>query len=712
MGTVLKLDFQYQTGGPLLAGEGTVVWVREFDANRANVPPGMGVRFDKLAHDSQLVLDQILIEKAKREGTAAPAIPRATSAGMSAVRRPSAVFQVLDPTTGAVAPAGVPVAAGSSEPTRKHVVSPATTTGSAASSSPSSSGTPIYKPLGTTRNPFSKAGSGDEPATASASASSSIPDESDSLDEEPTQIARDLPSFLMSGAKDDDADGEAPTREYAPPTKLPGLNLGKASAGKIATPGMGVPSEKPATPIALGDLIKRANAGDAPVAPAGAPERRTGIQPLVPQGAAAPVASSSSPPAIPPDEPGDTVKATSPVFRVKDVRIEGTSGPTEIPATPAFSEALEPNLEAVFAAKPKSAENSGPVESSILGVGGAKPVIVETPVTSERAESRAVEPPAPPSAAHARRARLPAPLILGSVLALGAAGFFLVRFFQSQATETLSPVQQPVVRDEATVTAEPAAVALPPPAPSVPAAVVAEAGTSAALAPTETHETAPSAPAPEPTAEKTEPKGAAAPEADPSVAKPAEAEKGAKGTKSVKVDSAKVDAPKVEAAVEKSREVTTPKRKPPRGESSAAIPASAPAEGSTPTPAETEAPAAPSYQLKISSKPAGADVSVDGQLLGKTPYTATIPDVSSPHFVTLAKDGYEAFEQMISGNSPWTKVKTAKGGNSNVHLMKLSPKLKPLPGSGSDKPAGEAGPKADDGPLPPSEPGAPSDGTQ
>ena len=66
VGTRLKLDFQLVDTAPLFQGDGTVVWIREHDPARQGVAPGMGVRFDKLASDSQRVLDRILSEKQKR----------------------------------------------------------------------------------------------------------------------------------------------------------------------------------------------------------------------------------------------------------------------------------------------------------------------------------------------------------------------------------------------------------------------------------------------------------------------------------------------------------------------------------------------------------------------------------------------------------------------------------------------------------------------
>jgi uncharacterized protein (TIGR02266 family) len=66
VGTQLRFEFQLQDAQSLIAGDGTVVWIREHDPARQGVAPGMGVRFDKLAVESQKVLDKILMEKNKR----------------------------------------------------------------------------------------------------------------------------------------------------------------------------------------------------------------------------------------------------------------------------------------------------------------------------------------------------------------------------------------------------------------------------------------------------------------------------------------------------------------------------------------------------------------------------------------------------------------------------------------------------------------------
>src|SRR4051794_33309980 len=106
VGTQLKFDFQLQDTSPLMAGEGTVVWIREHDPARVGVTPGMGVRFDKLTPASQPVLDKILADKGRRElsgpvSTSTTSVS-ATASGKSGanplpVRRPSSSFSAVEP---------------------------------------------------------------------------------------------------------------------------------------------------------------------------------------------------------------------------------------------------------------------------------------------------------------------------------------------------------------------------------------------------------------------------------------------------------------------------------------------------------------------------------------------------------------------------------------------------------------------------------------
>jgi uncharacterized protein (TIGR02266 family) len=66
VGTQMRFEFQLRDASPLIGGEGTVVWTRENDPSRPAIAPGMGVRFDRLAEGSQVVLERILAEKAKQ----------------------------------------------------------------------------------------------------------------------------------------------------------------------------------------------------------------------------------------------------------------------------------------------------------------------------------------------------------------------------------------------------------------------------------------------------------------------------------------------------------------------------------------------------------------------------------------------------------------------------------------------------------------------
>jgi uncharacterized protein (TIGR02266 family) len=66
VGSLLHFDFSLADGSPLMAGIGTVVWIREPDQSRVGSIPGMGVRFDQLAPESQQTHQQILAVKARR----------------------------------------------------------------------------------------------------------------------------------------------------------------------------------------------------------------------------------------------------------------------------------------------------------------------------------------------------------------------------------------------------------------------------------------------------------------------------------------------------------------------------------------------------------------------------------------------------------------------------------------------------------------------
>ena len=159
--TRLRLEFQLQDATPLLAGEGTVVWIREHDPARENVTPGMGVRFDKLTPETQPTLEKILAEKTRLEQAGIAAVGPPKGGGM-AVRRPSGVFASLDANARAVLGAGLPQAATEAAgPESKPLSAPpppaATSAAAKTSFLASRSGAPVAPASPAQSGPFNRA---------------------------------------------------------------------------------------------------------------------------------------------------------------------------------------------------------------------------------------------------------------------------------------------------------------------------------------------------------------------------------------------------------------------------------------------------------------------------------------------------------------------------------------------------------------------------
>jgi molecular chaperone DnaK len=811
VGTQLKLDFQYQGGAPLMAGDGTVVWVREFDPSRANVPPGMGVRFDKLAPDSQVVLEQILVEKAAREGGHGGAgsgrpgpsasLSASLSEGPAGARRTAGAMATAAPPAAAPAPAPVPPpapalpSAAPASPTGAPAgrPGPPQAAGFAEGRAPAEADEPTVRrsvlpipALASQPSPPRAVASPVAPVTPSPAerpiwTRSIVPAEAgsgelDELDEEPTQIAIGLPSFLNAGGDEESA---------AP--RLPGMAVGRPSTGeppsKPVTPGLVEAADDAATTMATHTATTAADKSVTGPPARGSQAAAEAIAVEV----AGPESSESTTESGIPSQRG----ALDAGLRAGEGQDQGGGGgvtarpidddsSSATTTTPVHTaDLLEPSLSALFAPKgPSSAPPAGaPKTGGAGGAGeatqslslddlqaqppgesgapspGAEGTATGTPGTPARPgregshvaasapRGSPAEAPPPPSAAHARERRLPAPLILGTVIVLAASGFFLVRFFRSQATESLSGIQQPGATMEGAGppppgpgAAEPAAAQPPPqpqqppageppvptaePTPAAAAAVPSAAGADAARGPA--REAAP-APAPSTLAA---PAGAAAGTGTGPGTETTDGKRGQQGTGTVPTTpeagpgppDANRGAANPSADVKPGR-AGGPKHKPvhlarsiePKGNagtgaahSGAGAPASEDAASESPA-AASKPTAATSYELKISSKPAGGEVSLDGNPVGKTPLSVPVGDLTSPHFVTIRKEGFELFEEQVKPSSAWVKVRVGKGGGgaSTVQQLKLSPKLKPLSGTvggptpEADGPAGEAAPKVD-----------------
>jgi len=78
---------------------------------------------------------------------------------------------------------------------------------------------------------------------------------------------------------------------------------------------------------------------------------------------------------------------------------------------------------------------------------------------------------------------------------------------------------------------------------------------------------------------------------------------------------------------------------------------------------------------RIISLPSGAEVLIDGQVVGKTPFIGKDIDPASPHALTIRKEGFETYEHMVS-SSDWIK------GKGNGQTLKQAVKLRKLRAAG------------------------------
>ncbi|HKY40959.1 MAG TPA: serine/threonine-protein kinase [Polyangiaceae bacterium] len=113
---------------------------------------------------------------------------------------------------------------------------------------------------------------------------------------------------------------------------------------------------------------------------------------------------------------------------------------------------------------------------------------------------------------------------------------------------------------------------------------------------------------------------------------------------------------------------------------------------------------AATFTLSIDSEPLGATVSQNGQLLGSTPLSLTLPEDSATHVLVLEKDGYE----------PYVLRQAAARGEVHVRAA-LAPRPQPAteatakPSASPAKPPAPAAKRPPAKHPPPSSPPAPSD---
>ncbi|HEY8926823.1 MAG TPA: PEGA domain-containing protein, partial [Polyangia bacterium] len=596
-----------------------------------------------------------------------------------------------------------------------------------------------YRPLGSARNPFSGSGlqptrspaegpasggrarssvtSSDEKtagpfpfdtATPAVGVAVSSGEENDELTDEPTQIAGRMPSFLSA---DED------------PTSV-GSRPGGHPLGDTAFLGGGDINDEP-TRITSRDVDRPGRPAE-PELRSLAGGRATGARP-------ASGASATGTP-VPGGVTADRRLASSPGIGIADGGIGADAARAKQSldlAPPVGSAAPMPPLgdvrstsQQIDTGGPTPASASRPdldaaARTSDLPVSGTAPTLLSTaaapPKASPHASSSSTPAvPAPSAAAPARSAapaRRPSPALIGlTVVGLGAAAFFVFRYFASQSTQTASTSAIAVAVSPAGPAPEGNPPSAPRGTPEAPPSAAAEADFGPGAAP----------PRPgEHDVKEARPQGAGPGEAAPGSAPPVGA------APAQKMGAASGAAPKEGAAPKAAAEPGPDnqaartvaaaeaagtggarkgnKRKvakvagsagdvaPPEGGDKPASSESAKAAaGDAPAPPEGAAPeesAAAGHQIRVTSKPPGAEVAIDGQPVGQTPLSTSIADVSSPHFLSVRKEGFETFEQMISATSAWAKTKGAKGQPA-VPTLKINAKLK---ASGAAPAAGATG---------------------
>jgi len=708
VGTQLKLDFQYQNGGPLMAGDGTVVWIRDPDPSRPNIPPGMGVRFDRLSPESQAVLELLLADKVKREKSGLmPNISPITGSAGIAVRRPSSMFAALEPqgpshaprpapftsqlpVTGATLPTappppkggpvtsilivpaeakalgsvsapGAPPAAGASPPPvspNVHMaetpatgmaIKPLTSLGPQDKFGDSSGGSAgAYRPLGTTKNPFA----GLQKLTPAAAPpparlTSTISTTGKSLGGSPLLPREPQPDSGRHEAAPDDDINEEPTQIAG---RVPSFLMADDDPTSVGSR----PSADDATQTAnqaalLADLNRM-------TARAAAPKPLSGE--------------------APPDAHADTTELAAP--------------PVPGPTPPhAFTGPLKDLVGDLSSRQQKQSLDLAPP------VGDQEPQPAKAP---DRTTDALLDPEATPLstsgkvplsrrndalalAAAANDVRAQAPrkrsgmVVAAIVVVLGGVGAFAFKYF---AAHRATPAGVPA--DIATAIGPPAATPPAAPAAGPPAA-------EPAAAPAQPEAAKAGEPAP-PAAATPPPAPPAAAPAEPAAAKEAEPAAAPEPEKTVAVaepasSSAHKGAKKKTAHAGREAESASAKAV------AAGVPDTLPP-ADAPAAPKAAAPETAGHQLRVTSKPSGANVSIDGQVIGQTPLATGIADVSAPHFVSVHKDGYEPFEQMISASSAWAKSKPTKGQPA-VPTLKLNAKLKAMAPAGEAKPAAAEG---------------------
>ena len=572
VGSLLRFDFSLADGSLLLAGLGTVVWVREPDPSRVGSIPGMGLRFDQLAPESQQMHQQILAVKAGRgdrpTGIApAPAAPAPRPALRPATPPPVAPRPATPPP---VAPRPAPAPPAVAQPARREIADPFDEFSSGGRTEIAAKPPSFYFD---SANSVHGAGAGARQEAAPAAAlEDTVTDSQTAV--APPDSARSEPIDISEDGSEDDGEEATSIDAMALPRAIAEQERARRVADQPARETFDLPPLNTAEAAPIADLppSPAPASGATNGRPSSAAVKIPTGQSWLDQAMDMPEAATAAPIEVSP-EPTEEVPALPP------------GAPEEVPV-PSLSEA----------------EQAAPRNSEVF-----EPEIPE-------------EEPRKP-AGQGRK------LVVVGILAAGLAfaGVYLLQAKPWQSAVAPEPRPTPV-------TPAPAPV-VPPPVPKMPE------------------------PSQQPAAQPTLP----APEPEP--AKPAVKAGEAKPTETpTKSNPKPVEAVKPETAAEamKHPAPATGAKKPAGKSALSQMPnSSALAAGQGET----------VYLLKLRSVPPGAQVIIDGESMGDTPFQRRILDVDKPHTVSIRKPKFESYDHIVTPGDHWEK-----DGNSEV--LKIVVKLR------------------------------------
>jgi uncharacterized protein (TIGR02266 family) len=549
VGSLLRFDFSLADGSSLLAGLGTVVWVREPDQSRVGSIPGMGLRFDQLAPESQPIHQQILAAKAGRAD------------------RPSAMPSPAPPPVPAARPVARPV-------TPPPIV-------------------PRPAPA---------------PPVATPPARRATPDTFDEFRSGgKTEIADKPPSFYFDSMDNARGVGAGVRQEAAPSAPVEDA---ETDSRKLAAADSSW-SEPVDISEEAGAAVSSSGAAAAPAVPADSgPARGVGgtlaRQPfdLPPIGGTEPAPVADLPPPSGPAKGATAGRASSGALKTAtgqswldqamDISDSAGAAPLETSAEHTEEVQARPEAELAEAPAPGSGEAQAPAFQDAVP---AQPDIRDLGARKPAGQGRK--------------------LVVVGIVAAGLA-FVGVYLLQTKPWQPrVAPVSSPTP-----AISEPAP-AVPPAAPQV-RAPLPPAAPAARAEPVK----------PAPSAARAEP------------VKPAE----------------KVPTPK-------PTEVAKPEENPALGKHPGQAAGSSKKTAGKPAPTPGSGQVETVYMLKVRSLPVGAQVLIDDEPMGPTPFQRRILDADKSHKVTIRRLGYEPYEHIVTPADAWAK-------DGNTETMKLVAKLK------------------------------------